>query len=364
MKLNKLLIYISILMFVIGCSKDSIHIIEPEILIIYMAADNDLKENAILNLYEIAEGINEGQKVIIYIDKGDNESYLLEINGSKETSLYKHIVKTYPDYNSADNKTLNKVLTDVITKYPADEYGLILWSHGTSWLTQTELQRKSFGIEKQSTIEIDELSNALPLKFKYILFDACLMGSIEVASELKKNTKYLVASPTDILTTGMPYKKIIPILLDADKHIKERLEDVCKTYIQHYKEGKNKSAAIALYDLEKIELVEANFKEILTKNQETKIRSTDIKKFHTEQPCYDFADMVKVNFGDEAYNRLIKSLSNFIIFQDHTNFFLRKLCLKETSGISCYISDGSSKKRDIFYPKLRWNKATQYNKYF
>ncbi|MDC1105322.1 hypothetical protein OAT16_01365 [Prolixibacteraceae bacterium] len=57
-----------------------------ETLVIYMAADNDLKGNALLNVYDMVEGIKEDQKVVVFMDKGDKSSYMMALNKENGTN--------------------------------------------------------------------------------------------------------------------------------------------------------------------------------------------------------------------------------------------------------------------------------------
>ena len=116
------------------------------------------------------------------MDLARESPYLLEMTpGSGK------IMKTYSEINSASAARMQEVLMDIIELYPARSYGLILWSHGTSWLPSNTSLR-SFGKDHGSEMDIPDLSISLPVYFDFILFDACLMGSVEVAYELKDNT--------------------------------------------------------------------------------------------------------------------------------------------------------------------------------
>ena len=43
-------------------------------------------------------------------------------------------------------------------------------------------------------IEIEDFAKAIPMKLDYILFDACLMGNLEIALNIAPYADYLVAS--------------------------------------------------------------------------------------------------------------------------------------------------------------------------
>ncbi|QZE13028.1 hypothetical protein K4L44_10550 [Halosquirtibacter laminarini] len=358
------LLYSCILCAFLSCCKKNPEVIQhSETLIIYMAADNNLKSNALLNVYDMVEGIGPDQKVIVFFDKGDKSSYLMEINKKNGVSIHQQVVKQYSDMNSASSSTLHFILKEVIKRYPSEQYGLILWSHGTSWFPSSKPQTKSFGIDKGATIEINDLANALPTKFKYILFDACLMGSVEVASELQNHTDYLLASPTDILKTGMPYKEILPILLNYSQTVKARLVEVCKTYIAHYKQNKGElqSATIALYDLNNIELVQHTMSEIITDYPKVKIGAEGVQRLHKEADCYDLVDAIEKSYGEDSAIKMIKTLNSFILYTDHTDRFQQSLLLKRFHGISCYIPVDKKTYFPDFYSALYWSRITHYN---
>jgi hypothetical protein len=71
-------------------------------------------------------------------------------------------------------------------------------------------------------MEIYDLASALPDGFfDFIIFDACSMASIECVYELRTKADYIIASPSETLTNGFPYREILPHLfateLDVDK---------------------------------------------------------------------------------------------------------------------------------------------------
>ena len=93
---------------------------------------------------------------------------------------------------------MKQVLNDIIQMYPAQEYRLILWSHGTSWLPAGSSLR-SFGEDSGKQMNIPDLAENLPIKFDFILFDACLMGSVEVVYELKEKANFIISSSTETI---------------------------------------------------------------------------------------------------------------------------------------------------------------------
>ena len=55
-------------------------------------------------------------------------------------------LKDYEKQNSADPDVMRSVIGEVVSQYPADSYGLVLWSHGTAWLpSDYQNKLKAFG---------------------------------------------------------------------------------------------------------------------------------------------------------------------------------------------------------------------------
>ena len=68
----------------------------------------------------------------------------------------------FPIRNSAEPETLTSVMSVTRTMFPAREYGMFLWSHGTGWLPEGYYSTKSFGSENGVEMDIKDLAKALP----------------------------------------------------------------------------------------------------------------------------------------------------------------------------------------------------------
>jgi hypothetical protein len=124
--------------------------------IVYLSADNDLATDALADLEEMKQGLSEtGVNLIVFVDTWNEVPYLLQIGQNKET-----FIKSYPECNSADAQTMQAVIQEIAEMYPADEYGLILWSHGTSWMPAGSRLR-SFGKDSGAEMNIPQLVKAL-----------------------------------------------------------------------------------------------------------------------------------------------------------------------------------------------------------
>lgn len=109
--------------------------------------------------------------------------------------------------NMGSNETLSQLLRYGKDHYPADEYALILWDHGGGpldglcWDELFSLDNLTLDELKQGIEDAD-----LGQKLSWIGFDACLMGTLEVAGALEPYTDYMIASQETEPAGGWNYE--------------------------------------------------------------------------------------------------------------------------------------------------------------
>ena len=104
--------------------------------------------------------------------------------------------------------TLTSFLTYCYTYYPAESYGLILWDHGGGPMMgygEDELFRDNLDM-KEIVKGLKESPFGPTNKLAFLGFDACLMGSAEVAWFLKDYAEYMIASEEVIPGGGWDYR--------------------------------------------------------------------------------------------------------------------------------------------------------------
>lgn len=117
-------------------------------------------------------------------------------------SLKKH--ESHIQTAASDPKTLRDFLAWSKTVAPSDRYILVLWDHGYGTMG-------GFGadeLNERKTMKVSELSkaiNASDMYFDLIVFDACLMGTVETAYALRDHGKYLIASEDSTPAAGLYY---------------------------------------------------------------------------------------------------------------------------------------------------------------
>ena len=106
--------------------------------------------------------MNNGN-LLIYTDKQNEAPQLFQLKLEADT-IRQIVLETYDsNQNSASTETLTQIIDKVQKEYPADSYGLVLWSHGTGWLpSDIYSYLRSFGQDgKNNFMEINDLASAL-----------------------------------------------------------------------------------------------------------------------------------------------------------------------------------------------------------
>ncbi len=320
-------------------------------LVVYMAADNDLYSGALKDIDEMLQcSIPENCNVVVYLDSpaysSDSIPKIFIIQKKKLVRI-----EQFKFGNSASAITLKNIINYAINKYPANDFGLILWSHGTGWLPEgvfdslikntknrnSNLQY-SFAKDNGKEMDIIDLSNALPVKFKYIVLDACLMSNIEVLYQLRNKADYIMASPTEEFGTGYPYNDILPLLLSSPVDY----VNVAKKYMDFYykKSGIFESATISVIETKQLEGLASSIN-IANRDlaYDIMVNPDSIQKYQISKNCfyYDLKDVFLHSYNREDYNFISDKISSTIFYNDYTTYFLNELYMKSSCGISVFV---------------------------
>jgi hypothetical protein len=349
---KSILVTIIVLSFA-ACSKDDSAIAAPtsRTIIVYMAADNDLWDVALVDIEEMKRGYKKsGVNLIVLLDLATESPCLLRITerGEQEVAAYREI-------NSADPATMRRLLGEIIAMYPAKSYGLILWSHGTSWLP-AGVPLKSFADDSARHMDIADLAKALPQKFDFILFDACLMGAVEVAYELRRTADYIIASSTETIDTGFPYDLIIPLLAASTPD----LSKVAESYFGYYQQqsGELRSATVSLISTKELEKLASATREIIAGQpfdaasfDRASVQRLDV---FVEQYTFDFLDFISKAFPEADRRPLTEQLEKTVLYKAHTSRFLEQYEINTYCGLSCYIPHSGRSDLNAYYRTLQW----------
>lgn len=350
-----------------------------DVVLVYFAANNNLRPEASSDLEEIKKGWLpargfDSQIYLVYMDSGGSPS-LKRLSRDDEGKIIEEIVITYPEgTDSATKETLAQVLSDAEKAYPADTRGLVLWSHGSGFLPSGYYSSptdpvipdrnlmKSFGYDEGTykEIEIQDVRTVLEkYHFRFLALDACLMGSIEVAYELRNVCDYILASPTESLDEGFPYEEMNDKFFDS-ANTETAIVECARIFYDYYFE-KSSSGTIAVYKTSEIGGLTLVSKELFAKYNSEFLRMdrTKVQPFYRDGRAffYDFGSTMEQLTSDQEYRQFMNALNNFVIYKAATANFL-EIKIKSYSGIATYIPRAEYVNLNAYYRTLAWNSAT------
>lgn len=379
MKIRFFIITLSLLFSLVSCVKEEILIDNGEeptkgidegapkrTVLVYMVASNlgsYLQNN--LNIITSAatkENLNGGN-LLVYYSENKNTASLFEIKPDENGVPVQHHLRDYEGESAVSKETMQNVINEVVSSYPADSYGMLLSSHATAWMpTGYYNMLRSFGEESGKWMEIDELAEAIPNNvFDFLIFDACSMGAIECVYELRDKADYIVASPSEVLAVGFPYKTILPHLFTKEAG----LENVAKDFYEFFKTYMYPVGSISVTVTKELNELAAVTKEIIG-NDENAVLSLDISDVQvlsylpdSPVPLVDFGDMIKRLATEEQYQRFENILKKAILYPYSTDQIYATTGgyydVVTYSGLSVYpLRANYTKLNDWYRNRLNW----------
>ena len=284
------------------------------------------------------------------------------------------------DTQLCTRETIHEALSTTQKKYPAQSYGVVFSSHGSGWLPPgyyTDPSKfepssgslwslRSIGQDKTPTggteMSLEDFADAIPMHLDYCLIDACLSGCVEVAHALKGKADIVGFSPTEVLADGFDYKNITTHLFARPLDPVE----VCREYFAYYnaQSGSSRSATITAVDTRKMDALEAVCKELFEAYRPIlkTMSGGNVQGYfrYDRHYFYDLRDiLVQAGISEQEKARLDAALSQFIVYQAATDYFL-SIPLKRVCGLSMYLpSMGSTYLNKYYKENISWNQATE-----
>ena len=385
--MRKYLSYLLTLTLLLACQKEPLQEFQfpGETLILFYTCghDNGLDRNITGNLNEILEGslpsIDSQSEVVHFLQHANGSApRLLRLGagqGGKNTSreIQLEEMRSWDENSiSISSDTLAQVLNYISRQYTARHNYLVLSSHGTGWLPAGTYDAGSAYTYKENTFGQDlqggrvvyemgirQMAGRLPMHFDAILFDACLMGGIEVAYEFRDKCRIMGFSPTEILAHGMYYQTMCSHLLAGD------VLSVAQDYMKYYRNRSGlRSATYTLVDCGRLDGLADACRTIFTGHREEMeaIQPALIQGyFRDDHPWYfDLRNVaVHLQATDGELDALDKALGQAVLFADHTDYFLG-LKLENCCGLSTYLPACGNRSLNTYYRPYKWNQDTQY----
>lgn len=320
---------------------------------------------------------------------------------------------------------MRQVLEYVAKQFPSDRYGMIYSSHGSGWLPEGyystpssydldfksdddpiffwDLSRrrlpaaaarrnhvfsggyepsgwvpqgppvKSLGVESEISggktiaheINLPDFPSEIPFHLDYLILDACLMGGVETAFELRGITDHILFSQSEIMADGVVYKNIISRLLEGAV---PDLDGVVQDYFDYYdsRSGSSRSATFSHVDCRTLGPLCEVCADIFDRYSSaiSSVKGSDVQKFYRygRHFFYDMEDiLIKAGVETEDMNSFREALDDAVRSVVATDWVLR--CdggfeVKTCCGLSMYLPSMGTAYIDAWYRELAWNKST------
>jgi len=379
-----------ILLFAIASVLSSCANIEPpdvsdrynRVVLIYMAGNttDGIGYELLGNLKDMESGYIppvDGQNVLVaYVHTRGTNPLLIRFSKDRNFAVVKDTLYKYEAQVSTDPDVLRAVLEKTKEEFSAYEYGLIMSSHGTGWLSGNFRSRsagtysvdpyahlvRAYGADIDGTgstkMELKDLRNAIPYKLSFLMFDCCFMGGIEVAYELREKTDYLIASPAEIYIKGFPFDKIMRPFFETTLDMKR----VCEEYYDYYSNSSS-GGTISLVRSDKLEAL-ANVCSTIFENHRAKIRLVNrgsIQRYYRTAGgtpyFWDLEHFIETIATPSEYANFKTAMAEAVPIKFATNYFY-DLSIVRYSGLSTYIPTASVESVETMYKGLDWNIAS------
>ena len=304
---------ISLAMTFTGCSEEAFDTdsVNKQTILVFYPWTGSQSSTGLLgylqnNIDSICDGIIDrkglnNSRVLVFLSNKYNHSTLYDLQYNATTKSVDRVpLKEYEGASYASAEGIADIMNEVKTQASALNYALIVGVHGCGWTYASDWSRYPYyarpsvtrprdnnfsGIQfgpdpnapltrffgsvslAENAMDISTLAEGIResgLKMQYILFDACYMSNIETAYELKDVTNYMIASGSEIMAAGLPYRSMWSYLNSSTPNY----SGIVSTSVNFYK---NNSSApfcnLAAIDCRQVEKLAGVMKDINAENQ-------------------------------------------------------------------------------------------------
>ena len=252
------------------------------------------------NIDSISDGIIDrkglnNSRVLVFLSDKYNHSTLYDLQYNATTKSVDRVpLKEYEGASYASAEGIADIMNEVKTQASALNYALIVGVHGCGWTYASDWSRYPYyarpsvtrprdnnfsGIQfgpdpnapltrffgsvslAENAMDISTLAEGIRqsgLKMQYILFDACYMSNIETAYELKDVTNYMIASGSEIMAAGLPYRSMWSYLNSPTPNY----SGIVSTSVNFYKNSSAPFCNLAAIDCRQVEKLASVMKDI------------------------------------------------------------------------------------------------------
>lgn len=221
---------------------------ETRTVLVYIAGDNSLSSYISADIKEMMSGMEQLKKInghlLVYVDQKVTgfKPKLLELYKKGETVDEIVIQEFEANRNSVGVEEMKEVLSIAFSsKFKANHYGLVFWSHGEAWAPYQNPsansrwigQDLSNGDHRMNVNELVQVLQSAP-HLDFLMLDLCLGASIELMYEIKEYVDYIIASPTEIPAPGSPYDKVVMQMFNSTYAGTDYVQPMAQAYFDYY----------------------------------------------------------------------------------------------------------------------------------
>lgn len=206
-------------------------------ILIFWACDNNLEFTTefCMQLWEKALTSNEEVNIVVFMDiLSADGTWIYEMGPGTRT-----VVATWPEMNSSDPATLEQFVVWGEKNYPAKKNMVLISDHGYGWrgICQDESNGDTLMPNDGIARALRNSASATGKSVDMLAFDACNMGSLEAAYEMRGAARYVVASETMEPFDGLPYEMFITDMVKNPSISAEQLaKNIVYEYVLYYSE--------------------------------------------------------------------------------------------------------------------------------
>ena len=232
--------------------------------LIYMDGDNNLEPYMVNNFLQMASvGSDANVSIVVQFDRvGGYDTRYEDWTGCLRfyveygmTPTSANAISDLGEVNMADRSTLESFLAWGTHTYQAQRYIVVLKDHGSSWLgcCQDVTSGGDLLDLKETSFALRSMLNITRAPIDLLVFDDCLMGSVEVATEFKDLALYAVVSETVGWTSNHDYSAILSFL-ENDPEMSSRSAALGLTDMMHLVDNASYvTQCVATYDLQRMD---------------------------------------------------------------------------------------------------------------
>lgn len=214
--------------------------------VVYMAADNALEPDALADLNEMENAIlPSGMDVLVLLDRAEgydasNDDWsgtrlfkVLHDSGESNRIVSERLSSEELGLSAAGDteldmsspSTLSALLSFARRAFPAENYGLVVWGHGTGWRSGDSAFSRAFAVDEgggsSSYMTISDMRQALEKglggdTLSFLGFDTCFGACLESAYEFRSLSSFMAGSPSVEAQSGWDYRSLFDSLSSSE----------------------------------------------------------------------------------------------------------------------------------------------------